>query len=161
MKKQILDPCCASKMFWFDKDNVAVVYGDKRQDSHVLCDGRTLTIAPDGVLDFRSLPFANFSFSLVVFDPPHLVRAGERSWIRKKYGALDSDNWREDLGAGFAECWRVLKPAGTLIFKWNETQITVREVLECFPVRPLFGQTTTQNLKTHWMVFYKLEGEKQ
>lgn len=44
---------------------------------------------------------------------------------------------------------------GTLIFKWNETQISLREVLSCFPQRPLLGHTTTTNLKTHWIVFYK------
>ena len=157
MKKQILDPCCGSKMFWFDPCNPCVVYGDQRQGSHVLCDGRPLVVAPDQVMDFRNLPFVDVSFALVVFDPPHLVRAGEKSWMRKKYGALDPDSWREDLGKGFAECWRVLKPAGTLVFKWNETQIKIRDVLGCFSERPLFGHTTTRNLKTHWLVFHKFE----
>lgn len=49
----------------------------------------------------------------------------------------------------------MLKPGGTLIFKWSETQISVQKVLTCFPQRPVFGHTTTANLKTHWMAFYK------
>ena len=161
MKKQVLDPCCSFKMFWFQKDNAAVVCGDKRQESDVLCDGSILTIAPDGVFDFRNLPFKDCSFSLVVFDPPHLVKAGEKSWIRKKYGALDPGTWTFDLRRGFNECWRVLKPSGTLIFKWAEVQIKIREILDVIPEKPLFGHTTTRNNKTHWMVFYKFEGEEQ
>ncbi|WP_193786120.1 hypothetical protein [Xenorhabdus bovienii] len=44
-----------------------------------------MNIAPDIVCDFRSLPFASNTFQLVVFDPPHLERAGENGWQRKKY----------------------------------------------------------------------------
>ena len=66
--------------------------------------------------------------------------------------------WRDDLKAGFAECFRVLKPEGVLIFKWNETRIPIKEVLSLAPVRPLFGNRATgQNLKTHWIVFMKEE----
>jgi len=31
------------------------------------------------------MPFADESFYMVVFDPPHLVRAGENQWLAKKY----------------------------------------------------------------------------
>ena len=77
------------------------------------------------------------------------------SWIKKKYGSLNRLTWSEDLSKGFDECWRVLKPGGTLIFKWNETQISLREVLSCFSRRPVFGHTTTKRRDTHWMTFYK------
>lgn len=30
--KTILDPSCGSKMFWFDKNNDNVVFGDVRKD---------------------------------------------------------------------------------------------------------------------------------
>lgn len=152
---QILDPCCGSKMFWFDKEHPDVIFGDCRTENHILCDGRPLIVAPDQELDFKALPFDDGSFNLIVFDPPHLKSAGEDSWMAKKYGKLNAETWRDDLSAGFAECWRVLAPGGTLIFKWNETQIKIREILGCFSEQPLFGQTTTQNLKTHWIVFYK------
>jgi hypothetical protein len=48
------------------------------------------------------------------------VRAGCESWLRLKYGIL-TDEWRDDLCKGFAECFRALKPGQFLIFKWNET----------------------------------------
>ena len=83
-----------------------------------------------------------------------LIRS-KGSWIKKKYGSLNRLTWSEDLSKGFDECWRVLKPGGTLIFKWNETQISLREVLSCFSRRPVFGHTTTKHRDTHWMTFYK------
>lgn len=142
-------------MFYFDKHDDRVLYNDIRREEHILCDGRIFTVSPDTVVDFRALPYPDASFFLVVFDPPHLERCGPRSWQGKKYGKLTKATWREDLNAGFKECWRVLKPCGTLIFKWNETQISVRQVLACIPQRPIFGHTTTANLKTHWMTFFK------
>jgi hypothetical protein len=44
-------------MFWFDKNNPAVVFMDNRELEDVLCDGRKLIIKPDVVGDFRSIPF--------------------------------------------------------------------------------------------------------
>lgn len=152
---QILDPCCGGRMFYFDKHDPRILCCDIRREEHVLCDDRIFTVCPGTVADFRALPHADASFHLVVFDPPHLERCGPQSWQRKKYGKLTKGAWRDDLSAGFKECWRVLKPGGTLIFKWSETQISVQKVLTCFPQRPVFGHTTTANLKTHWMAFYK------
>ena len=152
MGERILDACCGSRMFWFDKQNEDVTYMDIREEDTELCDGRKLIVAPDVVADFRDMPFADESFYMVVFDPPHLVRAGENSWLAKKYGQLNEATWRMDLMQGFDECMRVLKPNGTLIFKWNEDQISLNEVLDCFGQQPLFGDKRS---KTHWLVFMK------
>lgn len=149
--KPILDACCGSKMFWFDKDNPNVTFMDIREEEHTLCDGRTLEVKPDVVGDFRAMPFENNSFHLVVFDPPHLIRAGDNSWLAKKYGKLD-DLWQYDIRQGINECMRVLKPNGTLIFKWNEDQISLSEILETIDYEPLFGN---RRAKTHWLVFMK------
>jgi len=149
--KRILDACCGSRMFWFDKNNDDVVYMDNRQISDVLCDGRKLEVSPDLVADFRNIPFDDNSFYLVVFDPPHLIKAGVDSWLGKKYGILGQD-WRSDIAQGFRECIRVLKPNGTLIFKWNEDQIPLKDVMKCLSKEPLFGNRRS---KTHWLVFMK------
>lgn len=151
--KPILDACCGSKMFWFNKDNENVIFMDNRTLDTQLCDGRSLVIKPDLVSDFRDMPFSDNTFYLVVFDPPHLVRAGEKSWLAAKYGKLNN-NWREDLKKGFNECMRVLKPYGTLVFKWNEEQIKLKDVLSCFDSEPLFGNKRD---KTHFLVFMKFE----
>ncbi|OGO33088.1 MAG: methyltransferase [Chloroflexi bacterium RBG_16_56_8] len=139
-------------MFWFDRQNPDVVFGDKRTETHVLCDGRTLRIEPDMTLDFTDLPFEDGTFKLVVFDPPHLHTAGPKSWMAAKYGKLTGD-WRGDLREGFAECFRVLASDGVLVFKWNETQVKIREVLELTDVQPLFGNTSGKKAGTHWYVF--------
>ena len=115
--KKILDVCCGAKMFWFDKNNKNTIYMDNRNANEVLCDGRNLTVAPDIIADFRDIPFANETFNLVIFDPPHLFRVGENSWLAKKYGKLDANNWKNDISKGFNECMRVLKKDGILIFK--------------------------------------------
>ena len=146
--KKILDACCGSKMFWFDKENKDTVFMDNRDD------GRSLKVSPDIVADFRKIPFPDESFYLVVFDPPHLVRAGENSWLAKKYGKLNQDTWKEDLKQGFDECMRVLKTNGTLIFKWNEEQIKLNEILATIEYKPLFGNRRS---KTHWLIFFKEE----
>lgn len=90
----------------------------------------------------------------MVFDPPHLVRAGCESWLRLKYGIL-TDEWRDDLCKGFAECFRALKPGQFLIFKWNETQIRVSEILALTDEQPLFGHKSGKREKTHWITFMK------
>ncbi|SFD67169.1 hypothetical protein SAMN05660831_02068 [Thiohalospira halophila DSM 15071] len=159
---RILDACCGPRSMWFDPTNPAAVFGDCRTEtrevtdrSHGREDGRrVLKIEPDVELDFRALPYADASFPLVAFDPPHLERAGDRSWMAARYGKL-GDDWRSDLRQGFSECWRVLKPEGTLVFKWNETQVPLREVLPLAPGKPLFGQQAGRAGKTHWLVFMK------
>ncbi|TCB67430.1 class I SAM-dependent methyltransferase [Acinetobacter sp. ANC 4216] len=155
MNAKILDPCCGSRMMQFDRQNPNVVYGDNRSESHILCDGRTLEIAPDIQLDFRDMPFSDGQFNLVVLDPPHLVRAGKQSWLALKYGRLDED-WREDIRKGFAECFRVLATGGVLIFKWNETQIKVSEILELTIHKPVFGHISGKRANTHWITFMKM-----
>lgn len=149
--EKILDACCGGKMFWYDKDNPNVVFMDNRELEDVLCDGRKFEVKPDVVADFRNMPFHDNVFGLVVFDPPHLIHAGNNSWLAKKYGVLP-ENWKPYLKAGFDECMRVLKPGGILVFKWNEEQIKMSRVLEAFEREPLFGD---RRAKTRWSIFMK------
>ena len=161
MTQLVLDPCCGSRMMWFDKADQRCLFGDQRSETIIVTDRshredgtRTLVVAPDMLMDFRDLPFAEASFWHVAFDPPHLVRAGPKSWLAAKYGKLATD-WRDDMRAGFSECFRVLKPHGTLVFKWNETQIKVKDLLACTPHKPLYGQVSGRRGMTHWLVFMK------
>lgn len=151
--KLVLDVCCGSKMFWFNKYQGNTIFMDIREYDDVLCDGRKFEVKPDIVADFRNIPFDDNTFHLVVFDPPHLIKGGEKSWIVKKYGKLNYETWHDDLSKGFDECMRVLKPNGILIFKWNEDQIKLKEVLRCFSKEPLFGNKRS---KTHWLCFMKI-----
>jgi len=141
-------------MFYFDKENPNVLFADIRNEGHVWCDGRQLEIKPDIQMDFREMPFPDNKFKMVIFDPPHLVNLGKNSWMGKKYGILN-DTWQADLKAGFSECFRVLEPKGTLIFKWNENQIKVSEILKLTPYKPLIGHKSGRNSLTHWITFIK------
>lgn len=141
-------------MFWFDKHNPDVEFCDNRELHTTLCDGRSLDIQPDTFADFTNLPFPDNTFYHVVFDPPHFVAAGGQSWTAQKYGALPKD-WKRLIHDGFSECMRVLKPNGTLIFKWNEYQIPVKDVLKAINYTPLYGHKSGKRQQTHWIAFMK------
>lgn len=53
----------------------------------------------------------------------------------EKYGRL-LPSWEDDIRQGFEECMRVLKPNGTLIFKWNEQQIPTARIIEIIGQKP-------------------------
>ncbi len=157
----ILDMTCGSRMFWWDKHNPLATFVDKRHESFTTKDKgvvsgiRTVEIKPDIIADWtKRLPFEDNTFHMVVFDPPHLIQAGKTSWLAKKYGTLNIGTWRSDIVKGFEEAMRVLKPYGTLIFKWNDEQIKLNEVLKDVPFEPLFGDKKS---KTHWITFMKVE----
>lgn len=150
---RILDVCCGSKMFWWDKNEPHTTYMDIREEKFEL-HGKKINVQPDIISDFRDIPFEDNTFNLVVFDPPHLLWAGKNSIMKAQYGQLDKDTWKEDISRGFDECMRVLKVGGTLIFKWSDVQVNVGKVLEAIPYVPLVGQ---KRGTTHWMVFMKFE----
>lgn len=152
---KILDACCGSRMFWYEKNEPHTTYMDIRKEI-LTCKDRNLErkikISPDVVADFRDMPFADATFDLVIFDPPHLIKAGKESWLAKKYGTLDLMSWKSDIQQGFSECLRVLKPNGVLLFKWNEDQIPFKEVLKVIQKQPILGDKKS---KTKWSVFIK------
>ena len=156
--KKILDVTCGSRTIWFNKEHPAAVYCDIRKEELTGIwksgDGqseRTCYIDPDIQCDFTDLPFPDETFSLVVFDPPHLRHAGKTGWLAKKYGVLPKD-WKPYLKSGFDECMRVLEPDGILVFKWNEEQIKLNDVLKEFETKPILGD---QRGKTRWIFFMK------
>ena len=159
--KYILDATCGSRTIWFQKDCSIAVFMDCREEHDCAIwkstknnSVRTLSVEPDIIADFTNMPFDDNVFALVVFDPPHLVKVGETAWLKKKYGKLP-DNWPQLIYDGFRECMRVLKPYGTLIFKWSEIDIPTRDVIKAIGVEPLFGHRSGKAMKTHWMVFMK------
>jgi ubiquinone/menaquinone biosynthesis C-methylase UbiE len=153
--KTILDATCGGRMMWFNKNHPQSVYMDRRiVDRGEISQQKNFHIAPDVVSDFTDMPFADESFHLVVFAPPHIQTESD-GIMTIKYGKLDG-NWRSDLLRGFNECMRVLKPNGTLIFKWGEASVSVREIIDIFGVEPLFGHTTAKSGKTKWITFMKI-----
>ena len=172
--KPILDVACGGKMFYFDKEDPRVLFCDIREFETTLCDGRYFSVKPDIIADFTSLPFADNSFKIVVFDPPHLLRkTGRKGKMGVYYGSLHPDDyptgyqtikygalykdWREMLQKGFAECFRVLVSGGVLIFKWSEVDVKVSEILKLTTYRPIIGHKSGKANKTHWITFMKEE----
>ena len=157
----VLDACCGSRMFWYDRKDARAIYLDKRRETHVIDNGmpgtvgrKELVIDPDILGDFTDLPFPSDTFALVVFDPPHIRRLEALGVLTKKYGVL-IPGWQEMLRAGFEECFRVLRPEGTLIFKWCAVEIPLTDVLALTDHKPLFGHQSGAKAKTHWCAFLK------
>lgn len=69
----VLDACCGGRMFYFDKDDPRALLCDAHPRESTLRDGRHFVCAPDVATDFTDMPWDDGAFSLVVFDPPHLV----------------------------------------------------------------------------------------
>lgn len=163
MTKKILDVTCGSRSIWFDKHHPAAVYCDIREERFDgLWKGKNsvVDICPDVICSFTDLPFPDESYSLVIFDPPHLIRAKETSWLVKKYGKLD-DNWPQMLRDGFQECMRVLKPDGVMIFKWSEHDIPAEKVWKAIGQKPLFWHHSGKKMGTFWGCFMKLEDDHE
>lgn len=150
---RILDASCAGKHLWVNKKHFDVVYVDRR----ILPRGTipirpNWCVQPDVCADFTALPFADQSFDMVVYDPPHIIRANpSKSFLRTKYGELHRDTWQTTLRAGFDECWRVLCEPGFLHMKWGNGSVALAEVLSLFPVQPLFKNKHAVT----WSVFAK------
>lgn len=166
MNKPILDATCGSRTIWFDKDCPHALFMDCREEHDTAIwkstkndSVRTLSVEPDVIADFTDMPFEDNTFNLVVFDPPHLLHVGDNAWMKKKYGKLPAD-WKPVIHDGFWECMRVLKPEGTLIFKWSETDIATREVINAIGTEPLFGHRSGKKMGTHWLCFMKFEARE-
>ena len=154
--KFILDACCGGRCFWFNKTHPNTLYIDNRVAKPGHDDHRpNHCVKPDIVMDFTNLKFENKSFKLVVWDPPHLLNC-EGSRMGKKYGSLKTETYPFMLSKGFDECMRVLDDYGVLVFKWNESSISLKKILKLFSQDPLFGHTTGSKSNTHWLCFMKI-----
>ena len=79
-----LGVCCGGRMMYYDHQDPRVIFCDNRETHTVLCDGRSFDVCPDVLCDFRSLPFGDETAPLVIFDPPHLRKAGDSSWLAQE-----------------------------------------------------------------------------
>ncbi len=157
-KKFILDACCGGRMFWENKNHPNAIFQDIREDILPLKEkyGINFSVEPDVIGDFRSMKFEDKVFKMVIFDPPHLFM-NKTTWMVKKYGTLKNTNWKKDIKRGFDECWRVLDNFGTLVFKWNDQSIDIKEIRPLFPSNPIiFNKIGTKGKRTYWFIFMKI-----
>jgi len=158
IQKKVLDVCCGSRAFWFDKKDERTVFVDKRKGIFPRVHSDTprspVVVDPDWQGSFTQLPFKDETFYHIVFDPPHIVDSSSNGNVAKYYGVLNGE-WKEELKKGFSECFRVLRIGGTLIFKWNELTVPLQDILALTPERPLYGHKSGKASKTHWVAFIK------
>lgn len=148
---------------WFNKRDARAMFADRRREYWKMehpSGTRTANIDPDIIADFTDLPFPDESFALVVMDPPHIPQETCTGMVVRQYGHLAGD-WKEMLRQGFRECFRVLKPDGTLIFKWNEVRVPIKDILPLSDVPPLFGHKSGKFMQTHWVAFLKPNSQDQ
>lgn len=152
----ILDACCGGRHWWIDKDNKNTIYMDIRSEPKGTIKLQTnWSVEPDIISSYDNMPFDDNSFNLIAWDIPHKLK-NDSGIISKKYGFL-GENWKETTAKGFNECYRVLKDKGVLIFKFNDLDISFKEVLSLFPVKPLFGTPTKKGVNnTAFFVFMKV-----
>jgi SAM-dependent methyltransferase len=146
---------------WFDKEHSDTLYIDIREvDPGTSAHRPNWSVEPDMVADYRNLPFKDEKFELIVWDIPHKIKH-DSGQICLKYSFL-GENWEEDTAQGFKEVWRCLKPGGVLIFKWNDLDVKVSEMLALFDREPLFGTRTKKGVNnTYWILFKKHLSEKK
>lgn len=147
-------------MFYFDKDNKNVLFCDIRNETYWTRQYKKVEVRPDIVMDAKKMNFPDNSFHLVILDPPHLINCGKTSDMAKSYGVLEKE-WHADMKAIFDEAWRVLKPYGTLIFKWADKDVSLAELLYVLGREPLFGDKKPAANKAgtnrFFLVFFKDE----
>ena len=158
-EKYILDVCCGSRAWWKQKKNPNTIYMDIRKEPKGFIEGekyKHVEVNPDIIGDYTNIPFSSKSFSLVVFDPPHLIK-NTSGIISKRYGYL-GDNWELQISKGFDECMRVLKDKGILIMKWADTNISPRKILPLLSQEMLIGTHTKKGVNnTYFWTFMKVE----
>lgn len=174
-EKIILDATAGFRIMWFNKDHPNAVYLDERTDEEIYqgyCASLRVRNRPalkvrrpktkTVLSDFKHIPYSDNSFTLVVFDPPYHIKLSNSSWVNMRWGKLKPETWQSDLKQGFDECWRVLKPTGILIFKWNDKDIGSKQILKVLDRAPLFGHRFKNNTvkgtkrSTFWFCFMKI-----
>ena len=161
--KVMADICCGSRAMWWDKEHPNCIYMDIREEVPGTIELQpNWSVKPDVIGDYREMFFVDGTFHLIMWDPPHIMEA-KGGLMLKKYGKLGM-NWQRDMSVGFKEVWRVLKPYGVLLFKYNDLSISVGEMLNCFFEMPLVGTRTKKSVGsngtgTYWFAFMKLPEE--
>lgn len=160
---KILDATCGFKGIWFQKNHPYVTFMDKRNGKqyYVTKSGKKkmTEVNPDIVSEWKDAPFEDESFDMIVFDPPHIIQ-NVSSNMTVDYGCLNPKSWRNELQEGFEKLFRLLKPDGVFILKWDECNKPIDEILKLCPYKPMFGTRTGLNNKNIWIVFIKCRLEK-
>lgn len=130
---KILDMTAGNRNIWIDRNCSDAIFVDHRVE-----------VAPDIVADSTALPFANETFDLIVFDPPH-VNVGVNSALTHLYGHYTSVQIRDFVIDGSREAHRVGTRDSLLIFKWCDHDVRHERILASMAPwwRALFGHVVS------------------
>jgi len=153
---------------WLEKDVQQIVYLDKEI---------RLKYPPGIYADNEDLPFKTGSFDVIYFDPPHgdwgeSSRHTDPKELRYEDGPNTFFGWWRSrkgffhyLDSSQEEFYRVLRDDGLLLFKWNETEISLNRVLIPFnhrwriliktPIRSIYQRSKHV---TYWIHLVKRLG---
>ena len=112
--QRVIDVCCNARRMWRGtRTGAKVTYYDRDQ-----------AMKPDRVVEWHSMPDADGSVDVLVYDPPHLPDAAASSRSLVRYGCdyglgkgVQADNIGELHAPFLAEARRVLKPNGLISAK--------------------------------------------
>jgi len=93
-----LDTTYGSGAFWDGSAHVQVTAHDARPER-----------APDGVADCAALDYADGTYDVVLFDPPHLSDQSQGAIMADRFGTLPSDQLPSLVREGAREAWRVAR----------------------------------------------------
>lgn len=147
---KILDACCGSRAFWYDKKHPDAIFIDIRPE-----------VKPDIVMDCRYTNFPDKTFDLIVFDPPHDAYGKNNKGIfHERYGGFSAGENRSLVKNAFIEFDRILRDEGFIIFKWNTHGQKLKAILPLISrFEILFGQLTKQKTmessQTYWFALKK------
>jgi len=88
--------------------------------------------------DFRQLDYADDSFDVALFDPPHLADGGGDSIMSEKFGTYAEEDLPDAIRDGVREAWRVARLG--IVVKVTDHVHGQRYVLESDWVRDALGQ---------------------
>ena len=143
---EIIDLSAGNRAIWFNKFHPDVTYVDIRAE-----------VFPDVKADSRDLPYADKTYDLAVFDPPH-VNCGANSTMSKTYGHHTTEEIRDIITGTAKEAYRVCKKEALMAFKWNDHDQKLEKVLKLLEPwwEPLFGHKVAMRTKhsssTTWVL---------
>lgn len=120
-------------------------------------------VNPDIVMSCTNTTFADKTFDLILFDPPHrhfskILRKKDRNDMGRRYGSMRAAEIKVFIPKAFREFSRILKDDGLVFFKWNSCSIRHKVIMGLihgwFPV---FGQNFNKiaNHDTIWLAMRK------
>lgn len=151
---RVLDCSAGLRGMWLDKHFPSAVYVDIRSE-----------VSPDLVASSTCLPFHNETFDLILFDPPHHNVGASGEWSLD-YGVFTTAEILNLCRRTFPELRRVVKPAGVVLFKWNDHSIGLSRVMPDpeTGLVPLVAQRVAYHTKhasvTTWVTLVRKEGSQ-